>query len=312
MRIKRILSLVICLVIVITAAGCGEETDNRAMNTGNNVETVLAQGMAEADDISGTDPVEEEQEEPGTEEAVVEEEPELPDVSMEEEPEIPEEHETALPSGTDGVDVDLTQLSSTMVYSEVYNMVFEPEKYIGKTVKMKGIYAVYHDEAKDKYYHACIITDATACCSQGIEFELCDDYKYPDDYPEEADDICVTGTFDIYKDGNLIQSGINSSYEQCIICDTNKDETVEFKLVLNVPTTIGNEIKGFKKEHIWSIVVEDSFGNKHAVDKGGKRHAVDTGIDYEAYRTNMTLFLLSIGMIVVIISYRLLIKHKES
>ena len=119
-------------------------------------------------------------------------------------------------------------------------------------------------------------------------------------------------TFDIYKDGNLIQSGINSSYEQCLICDTNKDETVEFKLVLNVPTTIGNEIKGFKKEHIWSIVVEDSFGNKHAVDNGGKRHAVDTGIDYEAYRTNMTLFLLSIGMIVVIISYRLLIKHKES
>ena len=202
MRIKRILSLVICLAIVITAAGCGEETDNRAMNTGNNVETVLAQGMAEADDISGTDPVEEEQEEPGTEEAVVEEEPELPDVSMEEEPEIPEEPETVLPSGEDGIDIDLTSLSSTMVYSEVYNMVFEPEKYIGKTVKMKGIYAVYHDEAKDKYYHACIITDATACCSQGIEFELCDDYKYPDDYPEEADDICVTGTFDIYKDND--------------------------------------------------------------------------------------------------------------
>ena len=29
-------------------------------------------------------------------------------------------------------------LSSTMVYSEVYNMMVDPESYIGKTVKMDG------------------------------------------------------------------------------------------------------------------------------------------------------------------------------
>ena len=39
---------------------------------------------------------------------------------------------------TDGIDVDLTKLSSTMVYSEVYNMMYTPDDYIGKTVKMKG------------------------------------------------------------------------------------------------------------------------------------------------------------------------------
>ncbi len=39
---------------------------------------------------------------------------------------------------TDGIDVDLTKLSSTMVYSEVYNMMYTPDDYIGKTVKMNG------------------------------------------------------------------------------------------------------------------------------------------------------------------------------
>ena len=61
----------------------------------------------------------------------------------------------------EGIDVDLTALSSTMVYSEVYNMMTSPEDYIGKTVKMKGMYSVYHDESTDKYCFACIIKDAT-------------------------------------------------------------------------------------------------------------------------------------------------------
>ena len=45
----------------------------------------------------------------------------------------------------DGIDVDLTKLSSTMVYSEVYNMLYTPDDYIGKTVKMKGAFAYYED-----------------------------------------------------------------------------------------------------------------------------------------------------------------------
>ena len=45
---------------------------------------------------------------------------------------------TLEPSQSDGrVDVDLTRLSSTMIYSEVYNMILTPENYIGKSVKMQ-------------------------------------------------------------------------------------------------------------------------------------------------------------------------------
>lgn len=101
------------------------------------------------------------------------------------------------------VDVDLTTLSSTMVYSEVLNIMTYPETYVGKTVKMRGIFAYYHDEQTDQYYFGCIIQDATACCAQGIEFILTDDYLFPDDYPKEGEIVTVAGEFDIYKENGL-------------------------------------------------------------------------------------------------------------
>ncbi len=98
----------------------------------------------------------------------------------------------------DTVDVDLTQLSSTMVYSEVYAMATEPEQYIGKTVKMQGLFAT--QEYNGERLYACIVQDATACCAQGLEFELAEKFVYPDDYPETGAEITVVGTFDTYKE----------------------------------------------------------------------------------------------------------------
>lgn len=37
---------------------------------------------------------------------------------------------------------------------------------------------------------------------QGIEFELKDDLKYPDDYPELGTDVVITGDFDTYSEGD--------------------------------------------------------------------------------------------------------------
>ena len=101
-------------------------------------------------------------------------------------------------------DVDLTALSSTMVYSEVYNMMTAPSDYIGKNVKMKGAFSYYQDPNTGNEYYACIIQDATACCAQGIEFVLAGDHKYPDDYPEMNSEITVAGVFDTYMEGEYM------------------------------------------------------------------------------------------------------------
>ena len=108
------------------------------------------------------------------------------------------------------MDVDLTVLSSTMVYSEVYNMLyFYPEDYYGKTVKMTGQFNVYQwvDEsgvvADMPVAYACIISDAAACCAEGMEFVLEGDLTYPDDYPELGTEITVIGEFQSYEENGM-------------------------------------------------------------------------------------------------------------
>ncbi len=196
MKIRRVFVLLICSVITVSMAGCGNEneSDGRTANKQAGVEEVLQAGMTEADAESGSASSSSLAEESSVEEkrqsGLNDDAPEP--VWYDEEPVLRSE---------EGIDVDLTALSSTMVYSEVYNMMSAPEEYIGKTVKMDGLFAVYHDEASDSYYYACIIRDATACCAQGVEFVLTDEYTWPDDYPKEGEEVCVEGVFDTYQEG---------------------------------------------------------------------------------------------------------------
>lgn len=99
------------------------------------------------------------------------------------------------------IDYDLTSMGSDMVYATVYQLMVNPNDYIGKTFRIQGnYYASYYEETK-QYYHCCIIQDATACCSQGLEFVWGDgSHVYPDEYPEDNADIMVTGIFETYTE----------------------------------------------------------------------------------------------------------------
>lgn len=107
------------------------------------------------------------------------------------------------------VDVDLTVLSSTMVYSEVYNMLYnDPAHYLGKTVKARGEFSIYQLVTDgvlqpDPVSYACIISDAAACCAEGMEFVLEGDLTYPDDYPELGTEITVIGEFQSYEENGM-------------------------------------------------------------------------------------------------------------
>jgi hypothetical protein len=109
-----------------------------------------------------------------------------------------QEPQEALPSGI--VDVDLTRMSSTMVYGEVYNMMVSPDQYLGKRIKMSGPYNASFYEPTNQYYHFVIVEDATACCQQGIEFFWNGDHKYPADYPETETKIELTGVYESYEE----------------------------------------------------------------------------------------------------------------
>ena len=180
---KRIFCLLLAVCMMASLCACGKGSEKGA---GNDTPSSNEEASAPAEIIPTPDE-QETQDEQQT-------------------PEEPEQTQTS----ADGVDVDLTVLSSTMVYSEVYNMLyFYPEDYYGKNVKMTGQFNVYQwvDEsgivADMPVAYACIISDATACCAEGVEFVLEGDYTYPDDYPELGTEITVIGEFQSYEENGV-------------------------------------------------------------------------------------------------------------
>ena len=100
------------------------------------------------------------------------------------------------------VDLDLSVLSGTVVYSQVYDMVMEPEQYLGRVVRVKGSLSYFQDPDTLKEYFAVVIADATACCAQGIEF-VWNGHRYPEDYPPLDTELTVTGVFNTYEENGL-------------------------------------------------------------------------------------------------------------
>ncbi len=68
-------------------------------------------------------------------------------------------------------DLDLTTMSGTLVYSEIFNITNAPDDYVGKVIKVSGNLGSFYDETDGNTYLACVNQDATACCAQGIEFQ---------------------------------------------------------------------------------------------------------------------------------------------
>lgn len=108
-----------------------------------------------------------------------------------------------LPSTTSSssVDIDLTAMSSTMVFAEVSNIMWEPEQYVGKIFKIRGEYTSIYYEDTGEDYHAVVIADALACCAQGLDFVWTGEHAYPADYPEEGTEIEIAGVFQMVQEG---------------------------------------------------------------------------------------------------------------
>ena len=179
---KRIFCLLLAACMTLSLCACGKGSEKGA---GNDTPSSDVEVSAPTERI----PAPNEQETPDEQQT----------------PEEPEQTQTS----ADGVDVDLTVLSSTMVYSEVYNMLYnDPAHYLGKTVKARGEFSIYQLVTDgvlqpDPVSYACIISDAAACCAEGMEFVLKDDLAYPDDYPELGAEITVIGEFQSYEENGM-------------------------------------------------------------------------------------------------------------
>ena len=202
MRRLSVVVLALGIMFVVTGCGSASQTAGSRLSTGNAVDKVLSQKTSENDTQSVSENTSENDtrsvSENTSEQAVqngsaTTAEPTYGQV-------VNGDSSVIAQYRSEGVDVDLTLMSRDLVYATVYQMMSKPEEYVGKTIKMKGAYNPTYYPITEKYYNYCLIADAAACCSQGLEFELSGGRTYPDDYPAEQSEIVVTGVFETYTE----------------------------------------------------------------------------------------------------------------
>lgn len=118
-------------------------------------------------------------------------------------------------SDTCKIDLDLTKMSATIIYSTIFDMMMDSEKYQNKNIKVKGFFNALNDSFDNSIHFAIIIPDATACCVQGLEFIWDKNHKYPEDYPSQDQEITLTGKWTVLEDEN----GFQRSFLQVVELD---------------------------------------------------------------------------------------------
>lgn len=92
------------------------------------------------------------------------------------------------------VDLDFSKFNYNMISAEIFNIMIEPEKYVGKTIRFKGQFFSSFEQEKNQRFYSILIYDATACCQTGFEFILSGNPQYPQDFPVEGANIQLSGT----------------------------------------------------------------------------------------------------------------------
>ena len=202
------------LTFALTLSGCGAASGGTKLEGKNNVQSVIEEQIAKEDASSEALTTEETtQSDADALKAMLEEQ--LANQSEEDASSSDASDKTEKVKEPDpNVDIDLTAMSSDMVYSTVYQLMADADSYVGKKIKLRGdYYASWYEDTK-QYYHYAIIQDATACCQQGMEFVWGDgSHVYPDEYPEEMAEIEVVGIFETYKDNP------DDEYQYCRLRD---------------------------------------------------------------------------------------------
>lgn len=199
-RLKRFTALISVLSMLLTVTGCSgdSQTAGSRLNTENAVDKVLNQktGGEDAKTITETEITTETEKSTEMESADITDPTSEPTYGQV----VNGDSSVIAQYKSDGVDVDLTLMGSDLVYATVYQMMSKPEEYEGKTIRIEGKYYASYYPITDKYYNYCLIADALACCSQGLEFELAGGAVYPDDYPADQSEVIVTGVFETYTE----------------------------------------------------------------------------------------------------------------
>ncbi len=80
---------------------------------------------------------------------------------------------------SEDIDYDLREMSSTMVYSQIFDLVTNPNEYTDARFVIQGHFMESEDMNTGEKFFAILIVDAAACCAQGLEIHIPDDVVLP-------------------------------------------------------------------------------------------------------------------------------------
>lgn len=177
------------LAAVVLLSGCGKQTDNgKGINSGKTVDKVIESQVKK-------------EEQKKTEESTKEDTQKNDQQNTD--TQTTENVQGSVNAPEAAVDVDLSVMDSDMIYATVYQMMSDPEQYVGKIFRIEGKFYVTYDEMTKNQYYYCVIKDATECCAQGLEFVWGDgSHIYPDEYPTDGTEVIVDGTFELYMEND--------------------------------------------------------------------------------------------------------------
>ena len=177
------------LAAVMLISGCGKQADNgKGINSGKTVDKVIESQVKK-------------EEQKKTEESTKEDTQKNDQQNTD--TQTPESVQGSVNAPEASVDVDLSVMDSEMIYATVYQIMSDPEQYVGKTFRIEGKFYVTYDEMTKNQYYYCVIKDATECCAQGLEFVWGDgSHIYPDEYPNDGTEVIVDGTFELYMEND--------------------------------------------------------------------------------------------------------------
>lgn len=177
------------LAAVVLISGCGKQADNgKGINSGKTVDKVIESQVKK-------------EEQKKTEESTKEDTQKNDQQNTD--TQTSESVQGSVNAPEAAVDVDLSVMDSDMIYATVYQMMSDPEQYVGKTFRIEGKFYVTHDEMTKNQYYYCVIKDATECCAQGLEFVWGDgSHIYPNEYPTDGTEVIVDGTFELYMEND--------------------------------------------------------------------------------------------------------------
>lgn len=104
--------------------------------------------------------------------------------------------------GESEIDTDLSSLDANMAYAALVDISSSAYDHEGEIIRITGRFNWYTDEETGEKQYGCVVSDATACCTQGIYFVPADSKYVPEKTLGENQQITVTGKFDVAQGSN--------------------------------------------------------------------------------------------------------------